>query len=94
MEHVIRCINIYIFSLHWLTWDLVGVLICIFPEDCCCYCCDTCCRCCILELRRAAASDRSCVVYFEKNVLPADPCVVARRFFLRCNSCFAWLQAL
>jgi hypothetical protein len=33
-------------------------------------------------------------VYFGKNVLSADPCVVARRFLLHWNSCFAWLQSL
>jgi hypothetical protein len=35
------------------------------------------------------ANDLSGVVYFEKNVLSADPSVVARRFLLRCNPCFA-----
>jgi hypothetical protein len=49
---------------------------------------------CCSESQRAEADDRSCVVYFEKNVLPPDPGIVACRSFLSSNSCFAWLQPL
>jgi hypothetical protein len=35
-EHVVCCINIYIFSPHWLTWDLIGVMMqpMIYPVLC------------------------------------------------------------
>jgi hypothetical protein len=93
---VIICnyITICFFSLHWLTWGLTGVLMCMASWRLLLFCSDGCCPCCWSELRRAAANYRSGVVYFEKNVLPANPGVVARRFLLRCNSSFAWLQPL
>jgi nitrate reductase NapE component len=41
---------------------------------------------------RAAVNDQFGVVYVEKYFLPADPGIVTHRLFLRCDSCFAWLQ--
>jgi hypothetical protein len=82
IEYVIQCITIYILTLHWLTWGLTGILTC------------NCFQMTIAVFVLMVAADWSCVVYFERNVLPANPGFVACRFLLCWNSWFTWLQRL